>query len=171
MPRVRKGEVTWVEPKLVAEIAFGEWTRDGRLRASALPRPARRQGRARGAPRAAARGRDPQGQARAGLSNLDKVFWPDEGITKGDLIDYYRQVAPVLVPHLQDRPFTMRRYPDGIDGKVFFQKDAPSHMPEWIPTFHALVSPREGDGEAEVDFPVVNDELACSGWSTWAAST
>ena len=68
------------------------------------------------------------------LSNLDKVFWPDEGITKGDLLDYYRAVAPVLVPHLRDRPFTMRRYPDGAFGKAFFQKDAPSHMPEWIPT-------------------------------------
>ena len=68
------------------------------------------------------------------LSNLDKVFWPDEGITKGDLLDYYREVAPVLVPHLRDRPFTMRRYPDGAYGKAFFQKDAPSHMPDWIPT-------------------------------------
>ena len=66
------------------------------------------------------------------LSNLDKLFWPDEGITKGDLVDYYRQVAPVLVPHLRKRPFTMRRYPDGIDGKAFFQKDAPTHMPDWI---------------------------------------
>ena len=67
------------------------------------------------------------------LSNLDKPFWPDEGITKGDLLAYYRDVAPVLVPHLRDRPFTMKRYPDGWQGKYFFQKDAPSHMPDWIP--------------------------------------
>ena len=68
------------------------------------------------------------------LSNLDKPFWPDEGITKGDLLAYYRDVAPVLVPHLKDRPFTMKRYPDGWNGKFFFQKDAPKHMPDWIPT-------------------------------------
>jgi len=84
------------------------------------------------------------------VSNLDKVFWPDDGITKGDLLDYYRQVAPVLVPHLKGRPFTMRRYPDGAFGKAFFQKNAPSHMPEWIKTF------REG----ETDYPIVDDELA-----------
>ena len=68
------------------------------------------------------------------LSNLDKVFWPEEGITKGDLLAYYRAVAPVLLPHMRDRPFTMKRYPDGIEGRHFFQKDAPKHMPEWIPT-------------------------------------
>ena len=73
------------------------------------------------------------------LSNLDKLFWPDEGITKGDLLAYYRDVAPVLVPHLKDRPFTMKRYPDGWQGKHFFQKDAPKHMPDWIPT-----APRPG---------------------------
>ena len=73
------------------------------------------------------------------LSNLDKPFWPDEGITKGDLLAYYRDVAPVLVPHLRDRPFTMKRYPDGAFGKFFFQKDAPKHMPDWIPTV-----PRQG---------------------------
>ena len=88
--------------------------------------PARRQAAARGAPRAAARATSSAtGKRELRLSNLDKVFWPDEGITKGDLIDYYRQVAPVLVPHLRDRPFTMRRYPDGVVGKAFFQKDAP----------------------------------------------
>ena len=75
------------------------------------------------------------------LSNLDKPFWPEEGITKGDLLRYYRAVAPVLLPHLKDRPFTMRRYPNGAYGEAFFQKDAPKHMPEWIPTFHANVSP------------------------------
>ena len=66
------------------------------------------------------------------LSNLDKPFWPDEGITKGDLVAYYRELAEVLVPHLRRRPFTMKRYPDGWQGKHFLQKQAPSHMPEWI---------------------------------------
>ena len=66
-----------------------------------------------------------KGKRELRLSNLDKPFWPDEGITKGDLLRYYQAVAPVLVPHLRDRPFTMRRYPDGAYGKAFFQKDAP----------------------------------------------
>ncbi|MBA3844742.1 MAG: hypothetical protein H0X39_19350, partial [Actinobacteria bacterium] len=102
-----------------------------------------------------------RGKRELRLSNLDKPFWPEEGITKGDLLAYYRAVAPVLVPHLKNRPFTMRRYPDGASGKAFFQKDAPKHMPEWIPTFHALVSTREkAKTKKWIDFPVVGDELA-----------
>ncbi len=95
------------------------------------------------------------------LSNLDKPFWPDEGITKGDLLTYYRDVAPVLVPHLKDRPFTMKRYPDGAFGKFFFQKDAPEHMPDWIPTRRFEVSARDrARTRREIDFALVNDELA-----------
>jgi bifunctional non-homologous end joining protein LigD len=110
------------------------------------------------------------------LSNLDKVFWPDGDVTKGDLLAYYRAIAPVLVPHLKDRPFTMRRYPDGAYGEAFFQKDAPSHMPEWIPTFRALVSTRDKSRSKKwVEFPLVNDELAllwmvnmgCIDMNTW----
>jgi bifunctional non-homologous end joining protein LigD len=82
----------------------------------------------------------------------------------------------VLLPHLRDRPFTMRRYPDGATGKAFFQKDAPAHMPDWIPTFHALVSTRESSPAKKwIDFPLVNDELAllwmvnmgCIDMNTW----
>src|SRR5207249_7826598 len=98
------------------------------------------------------------------------------GITKGDLLEYCRAVAPVLVPHLKDRPFTMVRWPDGITGKKFFQKDAPSHMPEWIPTHRALVSTGESPRRQRwVNFPLVNDELAllwmvnmgCIDMNTW----
>src|SRR5213079_172313 len=78
-----------------------------------------------------------------------------------DLLGYYRAVAPVLLPHLKDRPFTMRRYPDGAYGEAFFQKDAPKHMPEWIPTFHAHVSSRDSARTKKwIDAPLVNDELA-----------
>jgi bifunctional non-homologous end joining protein LigD len=95
------------------------------------------------------------------LSNLDKVFWPDEGITKGDLLDYYREIAPAILPHLRKRPFTMRRYPDGAFGKAFFQKDAPKHMPEWIPRFRVEVSTREKPRERKwIEAPIVNDEDA-----------
>ena len=110
------------------------------------------------------------------FSNLDKVFWPEEGLTKGDLLAYYREIAPTILPHLRDRPFTMKRYPDGIDGKFFFQKDAPKHMPEWIPTRRFEVSTRESPRQRRmIDAPLVNDELAllwmvnmaCIDMNTW----
>ncbi|MEM7283969.1 MAG: DNA ligase D, partial [Pseudomonadota bacterium] len=69
---------------------------------------------------------------RVPFTNRDKVFWPDQGYTKGDLIDYYEAVAPRLLPFLENRPLVMTRYPDGIEGKNFFQKDAPSYVPDWI---------------------------------------
>ncbi|HZD79847.1 MAG TPA: non-homologous end-joining DNA ligase, partial [Actinomycetota bacterium] len=67
------------------------------------------------------------------LSNLDKVFWPDEGYTKGDLIAYYYNVAELILPHLLERPLTMKRMPDGLSGGFFYEKSAPSHTPEWLP--------------------------------------
>jgi bifunctional non-homologous end joining protein LigD len=161
MPRVRKGDVVWVEPKLVAEVEFHEWTHDGRVRQPSYKglrddKPAREVRQER-PPADVVR----RGKRELKLSNLDKVFWPDEGITKGDLLDYYRNVAPVLVPHLKGRPFTMRRYPDGATGKAFFQKDAPSHMPDWIHTYRALVSTRSRPRAKKwVEFPIVDDELA-----------
>jgi bifunctional non-homologous end joining protein LigD len=66
------------------------------------------------------------------LSNLDKVMYPEVGFTKGQVIDYYTRVAPVLLPHLRDRPLTMKRYPDGVEGQFFYEKRCPSHAPEWI---------------------------------------
>jgi len=68
------------------------------------------------------------------FSNLDKVFWPEEGYTKGDLLSYYEQVADLLVPYLHERPIHMLRYPDGIEGKLFYQKDAPDYVPDWVET-------------------------------------
>ena len=179
LPRVRKGEVQWVEPRLVAQVRYGEWTHDGHLRHPSYL--GLREDKDAGEVVAPEPVPEPigdvirQGRRELRLSNLDKPFWPDEGITKGDLLAYYREVAPVLVPHLKDRPFTMRRYPDGAYGKAFFQKDAPSHMPEWIPRHRALVSTREGGRKRWVDFPVIEDELGvlwmvnmgCIDMNTW----
>jgi DNA ligase D-like protein (predicted polymerase) len=110
------------------------------------------------------------------LSNLDKPFWPEEGITKGELLAYYRDVAAVLVPHLRKRPFTMKRYPDGWQGKSFFQKQAPSHIPDWIETAAFPASTREGEKKV-IDYALVDDELAllwmvnmgCIDMHTWAS--
>ena len=68
------------------------------------------------------------------LSNLDKVFYPEPGFTKGQVIDYYTRVAPVLLPHLRARPLTMKRYPNGVEGKFFYEKECPSHRPDWVKT-------------------------------------
>lgn len=71
------------------------------------------------------------------LTNLHKPLWSNEGVTKWDLISYYARVGPVILPHLKDRPLTVVRFPDGIEGHGFYQKDAPNHMPEWIETYRA----------------------------------
>ena len=69
---------------------------------------------------------------RLSLSNLDKVMYPATGFTKGQVIDYYTRVAPVLVPHLCERPLTLKRYPNGVDGGHFYEKQCPSHRPDWV---------------------------------------
>lgn len=69
------------------------------------------------------------------VTNLDKLFWPEQGYTKGDLLHYYRDVAPTLLPYMQDRPFTMRVWPDGITGKNFYRWRVPNHAPDWLERF------------------------------------
>jgi bifunctional non-homologous end joining protein LigD len=93
------------------------------------------------------------------LSSPERVLFPDDGITKQDLFDYYRAIAPVLVPHLHNRPFTMKRSPYGVAGEAYFQKQAPKGMPSWIPTRTYRTYPREG-GSRLVDFPLVNSPEA-----------
>jgi bifunctional non-homologous end joining protein LigD len=83
------------------------------------------------------------------------VLFPEDGITKGDLFAYYEQVAPVLLPHLRNRPFTLKRYPHGITGEVYFQKQIPRGAPAWIKTRQFTTHPREG-GPRQVDFALVN---------------
>jgi bifunctional non-homologous end joining protein LigD len=78
------------------------------------------------------------------LSNLDKVLYPEAGFTKAQVIHYYEQIAPVLLPHIEGRAVTIKRYPDGVDGKFFFQKNAPAH-PDWVPT---AVMPSPGSTKA-----------------------
>lgn len=129
---------TLVEPKLVVSVRYLGWSDDGRLRfptfrgvdhdrapedcvagphgdAALLPSPP---------PEAGAR--------RVALTNQGKVFWPKEGLTKGDVCRYYEQIAPVLLPHLRDRPVVLVRYPDGVDGKSFFQWNVPQGFPSWL---------------------------------------
>ncbi len=95
------------------------------------------------------------------LSSADRVLFPDDGITKGDLFDYYGRVADALIPHLKDRPFTMKRWREGLPGGSFFQKQAPKGMPDWIETRQFRTWPRGGKGESRlVDFPLVESREA-----------
>jgi bifunctional non-homologous end joining protein LigD len=136
-------EAVWVEPELVCEVEFVEWTREGVLRAPSYKglrddKPAGlvvrepvapSKGGARGAKAVIAEvdGRELR------LTNLDKALWPS-GHTKGDLIRYYVELAPVLLSHLQGRPLTLKRYPSGVEGEFFYEKQAPSHRPDWVRT-------------------------------------
>jgi bifunctional non-homologous end joining protein LigD len=80
------------------------------------------------------------------ISHRDKVFFPDKGLTKGDLVDYYQRIAQVMLPHLAGRPISMQRFPDGITGEGFYQKEAPDYFPDWIRQVEVLV---EGEGEKQ----------------------
>ncbi|MXX69127.1 MAG: DNA ligase D [Gemmatimonadales bacterium] len=145
----------WVEPELVAEVRYKEITEGGLLRHAVflgvLPTPEEESGdedREYVVPTDCRLPRDPRAALadpvrvdtspppveELQLANLDKVFWPDEGYTKGDLIAYYRDIAPWLLKFLEDRPLVLTRYPDGIGGKSFFQKNAPGFQPEWVRT-------------------------------------
>ena len=98
-----------------------------------------------------------RGRRRLRLTHLDRVFWPEEGLTKGDLLDYYREVAPVLLPHLRNRPFTIKRHFTVPRGPFEWVKDAPPELPEWVKT---CPQPARSRGGASVHYPLVNDELS-----------
>ncbi|MGQ0643466.1 MAG: DNA ligase D [Gemmatimonadaceae bacterium] len=169
---------TWVEPQLVCEVRFREWTPDGVLRHPAFLRmrddksaeECQRQGwqndpdvAGEAGPNAssenAQRTKVPPPQRIAPdktikFSNLSKIFWPAERYTKGDLIEYYRSISPWILPYLRNRPVVMTRFPDGIEGKSFYQKDAPEFAPEWIRT----VGIWSEDTQREIQYFVCDDE-------------
>ncbi|HWC09113.1 MAG TPA: non-homologous end-joining DNA ligase, partial [Solirubrobacterales bacterium] len=95
------------------------------------------------------------------LSNLDKVLWPETGFTKGEMIEWYAAIAPVLLPHLRGRPLTLKRYPDGVEGKHFYEKRCPKHKPDWVPTARVW-SERH---EEEIDYCLV-EELPALVWTS-----
>ncbi|MEU1723917.1 non-homologous end-joining DNA ligase [Nonomuraea sp. NPDC005692] len=90
------------------------------------------------------------------LSNLDKVLYPEIGFTKAEVIDYYSRVAPVLLPHLAGRPLTVKRYPNGVTGQFFFEKNAPEHTPDWVRKVN-LPAPGSTKNRESIDFAVIED--------------
>jgi bifunctional non-homologous end joining protein LigD len=157
-------EAVFVEPELVAEIELREWTAERIMRAPSFkglredkpPHEVRIEIIGEDAPEVSYEAeidpnapevlfdeveRLPEGALLARtegrelkITNWDKVLYPETGFTKGDLIAYYARVAPVVLPHLQDRPLTLKRYPNGVDQQYFYEKQSPSHRPEWIQT-------------------------------------
>ena len=138
----------WVEPRWVGEVRYTEVTADGLLRHPTWVglREDKEPGECRleGERLELEQAPEPEPAAEAGgdaapdravpFSHLDKPFWPDDDIRKGDLLDYHRRIAEWLLPYLHDRPLVLTRYPDGIEGKSFFQKDAPQWVPDWVRT-------------------------------------
>jgi bifunctional non-homologous end joining protein LigD len=94
------------------------------------------------------------------LSNLDKVLYPATGFTKGQIVDYYARIAPVMLPHLARRPITLKRYPNGVDSKFFFEKNCPSHRPPWVSTHEVVVE----EGRRTVNFCLI-EETASLVWT------
>jgi len=193
---------SWVEPHLVCEVEYTEWTEEGLLRQPVFLRfrEDKTPGECVGSGAAGQRGsgalepgehvtvgnvaeqiddgasvdsttgptspsrpsrrpaaplpRTATPSPRIDFTNVKKIFWPDDQYTKGDLIEYYRSIAPWILPYLVDRPVVLTRYPDGIAGKSFFQKDAPGFVPEWIRTERMWSE----QAEREIDYFVCDDE-------------
>ncbi|HYO14470.1 MAG TPA: DNA ligase D [Thermoanaerobaculia bacterium] len=156
-----KPGTVWVEPEIVAEVRYKEWTEGGHLRHPVFLRVrddktvdecfrpgAEPEGEESPPPAPIPAARPP-----LKLTNLEKVFWPEEGYTKGDLLDYYRAVSPWMLPFLKDRPLVLDRYPNGITGKSFYQKDAPDAAAGWLRT---VPIPAGGSGRT-IDYFLCDD--------------
>jgi bifunctional non-homologous end joining protein LigD len=187
-------DVTWVKPELVAEIKYLEITPDGLLRAPVFialrtdKDPKEAQGDEeykeykeneeykvnKGSlipARSPAEVALEIGGHRLKLTNLNKVFYPGEGITKRDVINYYDAVAPLILPHLRDRPLSLKRYPNGINGQFFFQKEAEGKVPEWV-RLEPIFSEHNQD---KIHYIICNDRatliylanLACIDQNPW----
>ncbi len=175
VPRDRAKGATWLSPEVVGEVEFRNWTPDGRLRApswrglradkdaadlepevalDAEP-PAEEEPELSPEPQPQNVLVDVEGK-RLRLSNLDKVMYPETGFTKAQVIDYYSRVAPYLLPHLKDRPVTLRRWPDGVTGQPFYEKNAARHAPEWLRKVR-VETPGSTRGYETLDFVVLND--------------
>jgi bifunctional non-homologous end joining protein LigD len=163
-------EHVWVEPRLVAEVRFLEWTDDAQLRQPVFvrfrtdkqPSECVKQGvgfRVLGVESEPAPPPHPTPHTlhpSFTFTNLSKVYWPQEGYTKGDLVAYYKAIAPWLLPYLKDRPLVLTRFPDGIAGKSFFQKDAPAYAHDFVRTVRMY----SAESERELNYFVCEDESA-----------
>jgi bifunctional non-homologous end joining protein LigD len=132
--KIPRGTV-WVRPELTAQVKFANWTNEGRLRAPVYlglrnDKPAAEVTREKVTREMATR----ETTTEVKFTNTNKIYYPEDGYAKGDLLGYYEAVAPLLVPHLKDRPLSLKRYPNGIHADYFFQKNTPESYPSWLRT-------------------------------------
>jgi bifunctional non-homologous end joining protein LigD len=148
-----------VEPQLVCEVEYTERTEEGLLRQPVFLRfrDDKKPEECTAYESRQDRGKTPEAEPEnKAFTNTEKVFWPDTGLTKGDLIEYYRSISRWILPYLADRPVVLTRYPDGIGGKSFFQMDAPSFLPEWIRTERRWSE----QANREIDHFICDDEAS-----------
>ena len=159
----------WMHPELICEVNFSEWTSGGSMRqpvfkgmrTDKLPREIHQEDEKKFEPKKQEE-KAPSGELLkvngydVPISNLDKVYWPEEGITKYDLIDYYLKIAEVILPFLKDRPQNLHRHPEGIHHKGFFQKDIASIFPHWLDTVKVFSK----SGEKEIEYLLCQHEAA-----------
>lgn len=150
----------WYEPITVAEVRYKEYTRDGHLRQPVFlrlrPDKDASECVSQREEEPAAVDVQPEEHHEVLITNRDKVFWPEQGYTKGDLVDYYRDIAPWILPYLENRPIVLTRFPDGWNGKSFYQRDAPLFVPDWM-RIEVLYSEST---EREVRYFIINDEAS-----------
>lgn len=135
--------VTWVKPKLICEVSFSEWTKDNMmrhpvfhgLRVDKKPQSVKKEVPDQLPSDLKNKNARLTNNEKLVFTNSEKIYWSEENYTKGDLIEYYRTIAPFILPHLKDRPIMLHRYPDGIKGKDFYQKDLSFSHPNWIKTY------------------------------------
>lgn len=176
--------VTWVKPHLLCEVKFREWTSEGHMRQPVFlglredkpPRDAVREPIEKG------KVSEPKGKGAEGMliegnllafTNIDKIYWPEERYTKRDLVNYYNDVAPFILPYLEDRPENLHRFPDGITGESFYQKNMDHMPPDWIET----VRIRSESESREINYLVCQDKasllymvnLGCIEMNPWNA--
>ncbi|HMC99363.1 MAG TPA: hypothetical protein VKH37_04390, partial [Ferruginibacter sp.] len=180
--------VTWVKPKYVCEIKFTEWTNDGKMRhpiflrmredkktkevvmkSTATPKVKKAV-----STKDSNEGLEKIGKVQVKITNRQKIYWPDEGITKGEMIDYYQSMADYVLPYLKDRPESLRRSPNGIADKGFYHKDAGGEAPEWVKHISLYADSTKKD----VEYIICNDKatlaylnnLGCIELNPWNSS-
>ena len=172
--------VTWVKPKLVCEVKFAEWTESGTMRQPifvGLREDKEPTEVVKESPKSAEKIQKKDGRSEElSLTNLDKIYFPEDGITKGDVIEYYDKMSEYILPHLKDRPESLNRHPNGIDKPNFFQKNFEGKLPSFVETY---VRKREGRDKRDVRYIVCQNKetllymanLGCIEINPWNSRT
>lgn len=173
--------VTWLKPELTCEVTFKEWTNDGRMRQPIFlglreDKPVDEVEAEKSNPSSSSNPFNPSeilkiNNRQLKLTNLNKIFWPKEKITKGDLINYYKEIAPIILPYLKDRPQSLLRYPNGIEGESFFQKNVSNLKLDW------MMRARVKHHKETIEYMLIQDEasllyvinLGCIDLNPWSS--